>query len=283
MQKYARLRERLSETQALTQDQFIVPGAASDKALLRVHTEQYLQGVISGQLDHRALRRIGFPWSEAMVERSRRSVGGTMAAAQAALSEGVAVNLAGGTHHAFSDQGGGFCVFNDVMVAAHWLHSIQVDIRVVVIDLDVHQGDGSAAIATHKDWIFTFSIHGEKNYPVRKQRSDLDIALADGVEDSEYLKALEQHLPEVLDRFRPDFAFFLAGADPYVKDRLGRMALSINGLIQRDQLVFDQLRQRQLPVAVVMAGGYAPEVDDIVDIHFNTVGLARADWMQRNC
>jgi acetoin utilization deacetylase AcuC-like enzyme len=218
-------------------------------------------------------RRIGFPWSPMMVERSRRSVGATLAAARNVLgmSAGVSASLAGGTHHAFRDRGEGFCVFNDVAVAAAVLRRDAAIARAVVVDCDVHQGNGTAAIFRGEPAVFTFSLHGEKNFPFRKEVSDLDVTFADGAGDDEYLAALAAHLPRVLDSHGPDIVFYLAGADPYEGDRLGRLKLSIEGLQARDRFVFDTCRDRGVPIALTMSGGYAPDVDAIVTIHCNTI------------
>ena len=213
------------------------------------------------------VRRIGFPWSPAMVERSRRSAGATIAAARAALDDGAAVNLAGGTHHAFADRGEGYCVFNDVAVAARLLQHEGRCRRVAVVDCDVHQGNGTAAIFRDDPTVFTFSMHGAKNYPFRKETSDLDVELRDGTDDAAYLAALGGALPAVLARQQPELVFYLAGADPYEGDRLGRLRVSMAGLERRDALVFDACRAAGVPVAVAMSGGYAPDVDDIVAIH----------------
>jgi len=275
MDKYARVRRRLMDHPDLASDEFRVPGAASNRALLRAHCPTYLEQLETGRLPERKQRRIGFPWSPAMVERSRRSVGATMGAAQAALADGIGVNLAGGTHHAFHDYGGGFCVFNDTVVAARWLQARGWAERVLIVDLDVHQGDGTAALCADDASIFTLSLHGEKNYPARKPASDLDVPLPDDTGDEAYLAALDQALDEALERFDAQVCFYLAGADPYAGDRLGRLALSKDGLARRDQRVFTALRGRGLPVAVAMAGGYAPQIDDIVDIHVATVLEAR--------
>ncbi len=282
MAKYARLRQRLAGNPLFAEAEFLIPEPASDALLGRVHSARYLEQIRTGALPPELARRIGFPWSAAMVERSRRSVGGTLGAAGAALADGVGVNLAGGTHHAFADSGGGFCVFNDVVVAATALLDRERVRQVLVVDLDVHQGDGTAALCAQEPRIFTFSIHGERNYPARKQSSDLDVGLPDGTGDEAYLRCVQQHLPESIERARPDFAFYLAGADPYRGDRLGRLALTKEGLARRDRLVFETLRESGVPVAVVMAGGYAENVDDIVDIHEQTVVLAkRAGYAER--
>lgn len=206
-----------------------------------------------------------------MVERSRRSTGATIAASQAALADGCAVNLAGGTHHAFTNAGEGYCVFNDACVAARILQQQGQAEKVLVVDCDVHQGNGTAEIVQHDPTIFSFSIHNQKNYPFRKMQSDLDVGLEDGVEDEAYLAILGESLDRIADRFRPDFVFYVSGADPYKDDKLGRLRLTKPGLRLRDEMVLRRFRDQNIPVAVSMAGGYAPDVMDIVDIHFATV------------
>lgn len=274
MLKYQMLRERVAAEVMTPSDAFVVPKAAGDDELLLAHTPEYLERVKSGTLSIPEIRRIGFPWSEAMVERCRRSCGATIEAAEAALADGVAVNLAGGTHHAFADAGEGFCVFNDTVVAARSLQSRRLVERVLVIDCDVHQGNGTAAIVRGDDSIFAFSIHGANNFPYRKVDGDLDIALDDGTVDADYLNALQLGLDTAFGRFQPDLAIYLAGADPYLHDRLGRMAVSKQGLADRDRMVLGRCWELDLPVAVTMAGGYANDVADIVDIHVATVAIA---------
>ena len=274
MVKYARLRERLAACGAFREDDFRVPPAATDADIRRAHCPDYLGRVVAGSLGAKEIREIGFPWSEAMVERSRRSAGATIAVARDALVQGWSANLAGGTHHAFFDRGEGFCVFNDAAIAARALQAEAGLARVAVIDCDVHQGNGTAAILRGDDSVFTFSIHGARNFPFAKEASDLDIELADGTGDEEYLWHLERGLDETLERSNPQLAIYLAGADPYVGDRLGRLALSKDGLASRDGYVLDTLRADGVPAAIAMAGGYAEDIDDIVDIHFATVRLA---------
>jgi acetoin utilization deacetylase AcuC-like enzyme len=271
MAKYRLLRERVLADGIVPADRVLEPSAADWDDLRLVHTSEYVDGVAHGTLPAGVQRRIGFPWSPAMVERARRSVGGTIAAARAALDEGVAVNLAGGTHHAFSDRGEGYCVFNDIAVAARVLLRDQRIARTLVVDLDVHQGNGTAAIFRDEAAVFTFSMHGANNFPFHKETSDLDVALPDGASDDEYLDLLAKNLPVLIERHRPDLVFYLAGADPYEGDRLGRLKLTIDGLRARDALVFDTCRAAGLPVAVSMGGGYATDVDAIVCIHANTV------------
>lgn len=307
MAKYRLLRERLVEQGILSAANLHVPEPASWADLRSVHDGAYVDAVANGTLPADAQRRIGFPWSPMMVERSRRSVGATLAAAREALevAQGfspagaagvpacaasacaVAANLAGGTHHAFRDRGEGYCVFNDVAVAAAVLRRDGVLARAAVVDCDVHQGNGTAAIFQGDPSVFTFSLHGAKNFPFRKEASDLDVTFEDGAGDEEYLAALQAHLPGVLDTHRPDLVFYVAGADPYEGDRLGRLKLTIDGLRARDRFVFGACRDRNLPVVVAMGGGYAPDVDAIVTIHVNTIREAisahagTAPWRHR--
>lgn len=275
MAKYRLLFERVSKAARTLGVELVEPPRASDTDLARAHTREYIGRVSRGELTSIEQRRIGFPWSTQMVERSRRSSGGTMAALAAAIGgDGVAVNLAGGTHHAFADHGGGYCIFNDSVVAARYAQAKRLARRVIVIDLDVHQGNGTAAIVAGDETIFAFSMHAARNYPAVKFPGDLDIALPDATNDARFLDALAKHLPEALDRARADAAIYLAGADPFAGDQLGWLALSKPGLAERDRYVLDACARRGLPVAVTMAGGYAEDVEDIVDIHYATVQLA---------
>ncbi len=273
VQKYPLLRERVASANLGV---LSLPEPADDLQLGRVHTADYIQRMQTGAMSPTEMRRIGFPWSTQMVERSRRSVGATIAACRAALIDGIAVNLVGGTHHAYANHGEGYCVFNDSMVAARTMQVDGLARRVVVIDLDVHQGNGTAAIATEDESIFTFSIHGAKNYPFHKEHSDLDIALDDGTGDDAYLAALDGGLAEAIERSHADLAIYLAGADPYQDDALGRLSLTKAGLLDRDRMVLEACRAAGLPVAITMAGGYARNIVDSVDIHFQTVVLAAA-------
>ena len=280
MEKYSRLRARVLADGLVPADHLHEGPAATWDELRLAHDAAYVQAVSTGTLAPDVQRRIGFPWSPGMVERSRRSAGATIAAARAAFDDGVAVNLAGGTHHAFSDRGEGYCVFNDVAIAARVIQREARAARVAVVDCDVHQGNGTAAIFRHDPSVFTFSMHGEKNFPFRKEQSDLDVELADGTGDDDYLAALEAHLPRVLSHHEPDLVFYLAGADPYEGDRLGRLRLTFDGLRRRDAFVFAQCLAARVPVAVAMSGGYAPDIDDIVRIHLQTVAAA-ADHASR--
>jgi acetoin utilization deacetylase AcuC-like enzyme len=273
MAKYRRLREMVVAEGIVAPADLVVPEPATREELALAHLPAYIDAVLEGTLPSEQQRRIGFPWSPEMVERSRRSVGATVAAARTALSDGVAANLAGGTHHAFADRGEGYCVFNDVAVAARVLRREQPAARIAVIDCDVHQGNGTAAIFRDEAEVFTFSIHGEKNFPSRKEASDLDVALPDGTGDDEYLALLDDAL-DVVFAHAPDVVFYVAGADPFEGDRLGRLKLTEAGLRQRDRLVFD--RCGPLPVVVTMGGGYCPDVDTIARIHAATIFEARA-------
>jgi acetoin utilization deacetylase AcuC-like enzyme len=274
MVKYSMLRERVVASGVCEPGEMRVPRPVSDAEILGSHDEGYLRRVVSGRLTAKEMRRIGFPWSERMVERSRRASGGTLGACLAALEDGFAANLAGGTHHAFVDRGEGYCVFNDSAIAARAVQAEGLVEQVVVIDTDVHQGNGTAAILVGDASVFTFSIHGAKNFPFRKEESDLDVALPDGADDGEYLDALEEGLEKALDRSGAQLAIYLAGADPFEDDRLGRLCVSKEGLAERDRLVLEACRERGIPVAVTMAGGYAREVEDTVDIHFQSIQRA---------
>lgn len=270
------LREVLAMSGEFAASDFIVPPAATFAELTRAHAPDYVQRVEHGELSSQEMKLIGFPWSPEMVERSKRSSGATIAACRAALRERVAANLAGGTHHAFYDRGEGFCVFNDAAIAARAMQAEGLVERVLVIDCDVHQGNGTASILQGDDSIFTFSIHGAKNYPFRREvASDLDIDMPDGSADIAYLDALKNGLQQAFSSIDADLVIYLAGADPYEDDRLGRLKLTKEGLRARDEMVFAQCRQRQLPVAIAMAGGYARNIEDTVAIHAATVRIAK--------
>ena len=276
MEKYQRLRMRLAASGKFVDDDFRVPRAADDATLALAHCPDYVARVARGALSAQEVRRIGFPWSAQMVERSRRSAGATLEACRAALADGIAANLAGGTHHAFRDRGEGFCVFNDAAVAARAMLFEQRVARVAIIDCDVHQGNGTAAILAGDDDIYTLSIHGAKNFPFHKETSDLDIELADGTGDRDYLAALKAALDRVFARFDAELVIYLAGADPFEDDRLGRLKLSKPGLAARDALVLNACKGRGIPLALAMAGGYARNIDDTVDIHAATILAARS-------
>ena len=279
MAKYARLRARVEAE--LPEVELVEPEPATDDLLALGHDPDYIARVVTGSLSPKEQRTIGFPWSEQMVARARRSVGATVAACRAALVEGVAVNLAGGTHHAMRDSGQGYCVFNDAAIATRWLQNERSGSRrkrVAIVDLDVHQGNGTASILANDDASFSFSIHCASNFPFRKEHSDLDIALSDGTGDAAYLEALDNGLAQLTARFAPDFIVYVAGADAHYGDRLGRLKLSTVGLTRRDERVFEFARELDVPVAVTMAGGYGHDIEQTVEVHLNTVRSARDHW-----
>jgi acetoin utilization deacetylase AcuC-like enzyme len=284
MAKYRLLREQLA--QHLPAVQFFQAPRATDDELAYAHSPAYIDAIAQGTASAAVLREIGFPWSEAMAERARRSVGATIAAARMALVQGVSANLAGGTHHAYADKGGGFCVFNDVAVAsrvvqAEWGRTQArgaAPLRVAVIDLDVHQGNGTARIFQGDDSVFTLSLHGDKNFPFRKEASDLDVPLHDGCGDADYLAALDTALAELERRFTPGLVMYLAGADPFEGDRLGRLKLTMQGMQARDQRVFDWCHARRLPLVLLMAGGYGVRIEETVEVQVNTYRLALDAW-----
>lgn len=281
MAKYRLLRDRISQQLPGVAMQVALP--ASDAELALAHTSGYIDAVASGTLSPAAQREIGFPWSEAMAERARRSVGATVAASRDALAQGIAGNLAGGTHHSYADKGSGFCVFNDVAVAARLMQTewaqgqggqVKKPLKVAVIDLDVHQGNGTAHIFQGDESVFTLSVHGARNFPFRKEPSDLDVDLPDGCTDDEYLRALERALDTLEQRFSPGLVFFLAGADPHERDRLGRLAVTHDGLEARDRRVFDWAWQRRIPLAFAMAGGYGRDLEDTLQAQLTTWRVA---------
>jgi acetoin utilization deacetylase AcuC-like enzyme len=274
--KYALIRDRLIGEGTLADRHVSEPVALTRAEALLVHTPDYYDRFVSGQLTEREVRRLGLPWSETLVGRSRLSVAGTLGAARAALTDGVSANLGGGTHHAFADHGEGFCVLNDMAVAIRALGAEGLIRRAAVVDCDVHQGNGTAAIFASDPEVFTLSLHGEKNYPLLKQQSTLDVALSDGTEDDEYLGLLDASLARVFDHFRPDIVFYQAGVDPYRDDRLGRLSLTIDGLIERDLMVLGNCSARRIPCVITLGGGYARDVADTVEAHCNTVRAARA-------
>ncbi len=274
IRKFELVRDRLLEEGTLLPEDLVEPEPASLDEISLVHTEDYVTRLCAGTLRSGELRRLGLPWSESLVRRSFYAVGGTIGAARLALKEGISSNLAGGTHHAFEDRGEGFCVLNDVAVGLRVLRRDGLIRSAAVIDCDVHQGNGTATIFTDEPEIFTFSMHGAKNYPLFKARSTLDIELPDGTSDQPYLEALEDSLPSVF-QSEPEIVFFLSGADPYVGDKLGSLAVSIAGLRRRDELVLKECCEREIPVVTVMAGGYGENISDTVEIHCNTIRSAR--------
>ena len=280
MAKYPLLFERLRAAGLVGERNVIEPPEAALEDLRLVHTDGYLGQLAAGSLDAAAVRRIGVPWSAALWRRSRLAAQGTLEAARAALDDGFAANLAGGTHHAFPGHGEGFCVLNDVAVAIRVLQRDARVRRALVIDLDVHQGNGTAAIFENDASVFTFSMHGERNYPTRKMRSTLDVGLADGVGDDEYLTLLRRHLEAIFAGFVPDVVFYLAGVDPARGDRYGRLALSEQGLRHRERCVLEACGSRGLPVVITIAGGYAPTPQRTAELH--SIVFQEADALTRN-
>jgi len=278
MAKYARLRERVERQ--LPGVSLCEAPAATDEDLLLAHSADYVRRVVAGGLSTAEQRAIGFPWSVEMVERARRSVGATLAACAAAAAEGIAVSLAGGTHHAQRDHGQGYCVFNDVAIAALAMCRGQPGTRVAIIDLDVHQGDGTAAIVGASEQIFTLSLHGNRNYPARKVNGHIDVGLPDGTGDAEYLPALDEALTRMRASFAPTFLIYLAGADPHEDDRLGRLRLTLDALRARDARVFSLAARLGVPVTVTMAGGYGHDIETTVQAHLNTVVAADGHWLR---
>ena len=277
MAKYELLRDRLAAELPAIELMQALP--ATDGELALVHSPAYISAISEGSVDPKIMREIGFPWSEAMAERARRSVGATIAACRLALTEGISANIAGGTHHSYADKGGGFCVFNDAAVASRLMQAEHArthgrPLRVAIVDLDVHQGNGTASIFRDDSSVFTLSLHGQKNFPFRKEASDLDVELHDGCGDEEYLAALESALDELERRFEPTLLVYLAGADPHEGDRLGRLKLTWDGLEARDRRVFDWAWQRRIPLAFAMAGGYGTRIEDTVQAQVNTFRVA---------
>ena len=273
IRKFELVRDRLWREGTLRPEQIVEPPPAPLADVLLVHTEDYITRLRAGALTTREIRRLGLPWSKALVRRSFLATGGTLGAARNALADRIGANLAGGTHHAFADHGEGFCVLNDVAVAIRVLLRDGLIARAAIVDCDVHQGNGTATIFADDPGVFTFSMHGAKNYPLFKAPSSLDVELADGTTDDEYLTMLTAHLPRVF-AHAPDIIFYLGGADPYAGDKLGRLNLTIAGLRARDELVLRACREGGVPVVTVMSGGYAADINDTVEIHCNTIRVA---------
>ena len=274
IRKFELVRDRLLAEGTLDPSEIVDPSPAPLEDVLLVHTEDYVTRLCNRQLTTKEIRRLGLPWSESLVRRSFYAVGGTLAAAQSALANGCSSNLAGGTHHAFADRGEGFCVLNDVAIAIRALRARNSIHRAAIVDCDVHQGNGTATIFAGDNDTFTFSMHGANNYPLFKAQSTLDVELADGTRDGDYLESLARHLPNVF-AHEPDIVFYLAGADPYAGDKLGRLALSIDGLRERDAFVLSECYERELPVVTVMSGGYGKDINDTIEIHCNTIRMVK--------
>lgn len=280
IRKFELVRDLLLKEGTLTEDEIISPLPAKVEDLLLVHTKDYITRLISGELTSKEIRKLGLPWSQSLVRRSFHAISGTINAARDALEFGIASNLAGGTHHAFPDRGEGFCVLNDVAVAIRVLQREKLAERFLIVDCDVHQGNGTAFIFKDEAEVFTFSMHGAKNYPLFKETSNLDIELADGTSDREFLETLEQALPRIF-LHNPDMIFYLGGADPYEKDKLGRLKLTQEGLMRRDELVLQFAKEHHTPIITTMSGGYALDINDTVEIHANTIRAVKKVFFEQ--
>ncbi|MCC7505703.1 MAG: histone deacetylase [Saprospiraceae bacterium] len=275
MAKYELVPDQLLYEGTVREENFFHPGLLDESTALLTHTPEYWRKLNDVSLSEKEIRAIGFPVNEKFMLRGRHIAQGTIECALHARRFGVALNVAGGTHHAFADRGEGFCCFNDQAVAANYLLRHDLARRILIVDLDVHQGNGTAAIFRDEPRVFTFSMHGERNYPLRKEQSDLDIGLPDGLDDGPYLRLLAETLPRLIDEFQPDFVFYQSGVDILDTDKLGRLSVSRAGCRERDRIVFELCRRNRLPVAVSMGGGYSPRLADIVEAHANTFRTAQ--------
>lgn len=278
MEKYELLPKQLLHEGTCTKENFFEPELAADQDILRVHTHQYLQNLKNLSIDPRATRKTGFPLSGALVEREIRIAGGTIQAAEYALENGIAMNIAGGTHHAYSGHGEAFCLLNDQAIAARCLQQKKLADKILIVDLDVHQGNGTAKIFEGDPSVFTFSMHGRNNYPFKKERSDLDIDLPDGTGDGEYLKTLKETLPKLIEEVQPDFIFYLSGVDIISSDKLGKLGCTVEGSMERDRYVLQTCFDKKIPVQVSMGGGYSPDIKTIIEAHANTYRVAQEIW-----
>lgn len=278
MLKYELLPEQLIREGTVPEECFFAPTPLPEKYILETHDAGYYHRLVQGQLTRQEERATGFPWSERLVEREVAILGGTVQCARLARHTGVALNVAGGTHHAFRDRGEGFCLLNDQAVAANYLLRHEGIGQILIVDLDVHQGNGTASIFRDEPRVFTFSMHGARNYPARKEHSDLDLALPDGTDDAAYLRLLADTLPRLLDEVQPEFVFYLSGVDVLATDKLGHLGLSRAGCRQRDEVVLTLCHRHQLPVVACMGGGYSERVADIVEAHANTFRVAAGLW-----
>ena len=280
IRKFELVRDKLLAEGTLQPAEIVEPTPAALEDVLLVHTEDYVSRLCSGNLTPKEIRRLGLPWSESLVLRSFYAAGGTIAAAEVALARGYGSNLAGGTHHSFADRGEGFCVLNDVAIAIRALRARKLLRRAAIVDCDVHQGNGTATIFAGDKDTFTFSMHGANNYPLFKAQSTLDVELPDGTTDDDYLECLSKHLPLVF-QHDPELVFYLAGADPYSRDKLGRLGLSIEGLRDRDAFVLRECYERELPIVTVMSGGYGKDINDTIEIHCNTIRMVKEVFESR--
>ncbi|MCS7018160.1 MAG: histone deacetylase [Cytophagales bacterium] len=275
MEKYSLLPEQLLYEGTATEDNFFAPQPVAEADILASHSVAWWEKLKTCQLSTSEIRKTGFPLSKELVHRETVIVQGTIQAALFALQYGIAMNVAGGTHHAFTDRGEGFCLLNDVAIAAHYLLNHCLAARILIVDLDVHQGNGTAQIFANEPRVFTFSMHGEKNYPLQKEKSDLDIGLPDGTDDTQYLPILRTTLPRLIEKVQPEFIFYIAGVDILDTDKLGKLSVSRQGCKERDRFVLQTCKDNQIPVAVSMGGGYSPRIADIIEAHSNTYRLAQ--------
>lgn len=275
MEKYNLLPEQLLYEGTITEENLFAPGVLSESDILGIHTSEYWEKLKNLKLNRQEERKTGFPLSEALVKRERIINQGTIDAANFALKNKVAMNIAGGTHHAFTDRGEGFCLLNDIAIAANYLLKNNKSKQILVVDLDVHQGNGTAEIFRNDSRVFTFSMHGKRNYPMHKEKSDLDVELEDGCDDSTYLKLLEKHLPALINSVQPDFLFFQSGVDVLATDKLGRLGMTIQGCKTRDKIVFNTCKTHNIPVVTSMGGGYSEKISHILEAHANTYRVAQ--------
>lgn len=278
MIKYELIPEQLIYEGTVSEDQFFHPEPLSDEQLLLTHTAEFLDKLKNQTLSAKEIRAIGFPMTPLLIQRGRHIANGTLQCAKYAMEHGVAMNIAGGTHHSFADHGEGFCIYNDIALSAHNLLATRKIKKALVVDLDVHQGNGTAKIFEGDNRVYTWSMHGERNYPTRKENSDLDTALPDKTEDALYLKTVRDILPRLIDEVEPDIVFYLSGVDILESDKLGRLSVSIPGCKERDKIVLETCKKNNLPVAISMGGGYSPRIVDIIDAHANTYRLAQEIW-----
>lgn len=275
MEKYDLIPQQLLHEGTVTEDDFFHPEALSEEQILRTHTEDYWEKLKTGTLSRHEVRALGFPFHESLVNRGRHIANGSLQCAMHALNDGVSLNVAGGTHHSFADKGEGFCMFNDFAIASNELLHENIVQQIMIVDLDVHQGNGTARIFENEPRVFTFSMHGEHNYPLKKERSDFDLGVPDGIEDEAYLSKLYDTLPGLIQQVKPDLIFYLSGVDILKSDKLGRLAMTKAGCKKRDEFVFETCKSEGIPVAVSMGGGYSVRIADIVEAHANTFRVAK--------
>ncbi|MBK9732104.1 MAG: histone deacetylase [Chitinophagaceae bacterium] len=273
--KYELIPLQLLHEGIVTEENFFQPESIDIEVVALTHTQEYIHRLQNLQMTDSEMRKIGFPQTPELMTREFIIAGGTLECCEFAKQHGVSLNIAGGTHHAYPDHGEGFCLLNDCAIAANYLLHTSKAARLLIIDLDVHQGQGTAKIFEHEKRVFTFSMHGKNNYPVHKEKSTLDVELPDGIRDNDYLSLLQQHLPQVIDQFRPDFSFYISGVDIIATDRFGKLNVSMEGCKRRDAFVFETLKKQNIPVVVTMGGGYSPEIKDILEAHCNTYRVAK--------